>query len=127
MTAFTKEIEDKIRKLGQSLKLQLDFAAAADMGDHDDRLEFLQMNTKSAGLVLDLVRELKIKMADDATLLEAIADVAEQNGSDAGDSLKAIAKKVRAIKADVLKAVKLAGNKFQPAHLNAIFRKHLKP
>ena len=60
MTKFTKEIETKMRDLGKSLKLQLDFAKAADMTRPDDQLQFAQNNSRSAILMIDLIRELSM-------------------------------------------------------------------
>ncbi len=126
MTAFTKEIEDKIRTLGQALKLQMDFAAAADMTAQKDALQFAQNNAKTAMLMIELIQTLKLTATDDAGYLEAIVKVAETNNSNAGALLKAQVPKVRAVNGEVRDM--LATQKTPTAtDLNAIFRKHLKP
>ena len=130
MTAFTKETEQKMRDLGQSLKLQFDFAKAADMTQQKDQLQFAQNNAKSALLMIDLIQELGISKADDAGMLEQMAKIAEDNGSDAGDLLKKLAPTVRAVNteaAQVLKTKMQKGETMTGADLNGIFRKHLTP
>lgn len=130
MTALSKETEQKVRDLGQSLKLQLDFAASADLGKRDDQLQLAQGNHKVAGLMIDLIRDLKIAATGDADVLDAIVAKAEAAGSNAGDTLKAQVPKVRAINADVqaLVAERVAAKKpLDPSELNSIFRKHLAP
>lgn len=130
MTEFTKDIETKMRDLGKSLKLQLDFAKAADMTKPDDQLQFAQNNSKSAILMIDLIRDLGIARADDATMLEEMADIAAKNGSDAGDALKAIAPVVRAVNGDTAKLLKQKmqkGETLTGEDLNGIFKKHLTP
>ncbi len=130
MTKFTKEIETKMRDLGKSLKLQLDFAKAADMTRPDDQLQFAQNNSRSAILMIDLIRELGITKADDAAMLEEMADIAARNGSDAGDDLKALAPVVRAVNTDTAKLLHQKiqkGETLTGEDLNGIFKKHLSP
>lgn len=130
MKGLTVETEQKIRDLGQSLKLQLDFAASADMTKRDDQLQLAQGNHKVAGLMIDLIRELKITAATDADMLDAIVTAAEAGGSTAGDVLKAQVPKVRAINAEVQQLVmdRMAEKKpVDPSDLNRIFKKHLDP
>jgi len=130
MTSLTKETEQKIRDLGQSLKLQLDFAASADMGKREDQLQLAQGNHKVAGLMIDLIRELKITAGNDADILDAIVATAEAAGSNAGDTLKQQAPKVRAINNEVQQLVmeRMAAKKpVDPSELNSIFKKHLSP
>lgn len=130
MTGLTKETEQKIRDLGQSLKLQLDFAAAADMTKQDDQLQLAQNNHKTAALMIDLMRDLKIARANDADVLDAIVNKAEAAGSKSGDVLKAQVAKVRAINDDVRDlAMERAAEKkpVKPEDINRIFKKHLSP
>lgn len=130
MTALKQDTEQKIRDLGQSLKLQMDFAAAADLAKRDDQLTLAQNNYKAASLMIDLMRDLKITAGNDADVLDAIVAASEAAGSDAGDVLKAQVPKVRAINEDVQKLVteRLAEHKpVAPEDINAIFKKHLSP
>jgi len=129
MAEFTKEIEDKIRGLGLALKLQMDFAAAADMRKPEDQMQFAQNNMKAGLVMVDLIKELGIKMTDD-NVLEEIVAFAEKNGSDAGKVLKEQAPKMRAINtaAAALFAERAAEKKqITPDDMNSIFRKHLAP
>lgn len=127
MTAFTKEIEDKIRALGLALKLQLDFTAAADMTQSADRKRLLINNAKMVPVMTGLIRALNLTAASDADYLDAIVKVAESNNSDAGDVLKALVPKVRAINDEVKSLYIQRGGKLTPQDLNAAFRKHLQP
>jgi hypothetical protein len=126
MTAFTKEIEDKIRDLGLALKLQMDFAAAADMTRQDDRLQLVQNNAKAAALMIGLIRELKLSATDDVGCLNDIVKAAEHNGSHAADVLKAQVPKISAINTEVKNLI-IAQKKVSPEDMNRIFRKHLAP
>lgn len=130
MTGLTKETEQKIRDLGQSLKLQLDFVAAADMTKQDDQLQLAQNNHKTAALMIDLMRDLKVTGANDADVLDAIVNKAEAAGSKSADVLKAQVSKVRAINDDVRElAMERAAEKkpVKPEDINRIFKKHLSP
>lgn len=130
MTGLTKETEQKIRDLGQSLKLQLDFAAAADMTNRDDQLQLAQNNHKTASLMIDIMREMKITAMNDADVLDAIVTATEAAGSKAADVLKAQVSKVRAINDDVRDlAIERAAEKkpVKPEDINRIFKKHLSP
>lgn len=127
MTAWNETIESQIRDLGQSLKLQLDFTAAADMNKTEDRMKLAQNNNGVAGKMIGLMQALSIPFAgDDAAILEKIADVAEQNGSDAGKLLKQQAPKVRSINTEVA-SIMAQKRTVTPDDLNRVFRKHLGP
>jgi hypothetical protein len=126
MSQYTGDIDKRIRVLAQSLKMQLDFAAAADMNSPQDQIGFAERNHRVALSMIALMKDLGISMTNDADVLEKIAAVAEKNGSNAGDLLKIQAAKVRAINTEA--ALVAAQKKTLDGNdLNTIFRKHLKP
>jgi hypothetical protein len=129
--ALAPETEQKIRDLGQALKLQLDFAASADWGKQDDQLRLAENNMTAGKLMIGLMRELKVGGTNnDADVLDAIVSAAEKEGSTAGDVLKQQVPKVRAINADMQALVQqrfAAHQMVSPEDINGVFRKHLKP
>ncbi len=130
MAKLTKKIESQIRDLGLALKLQLDFAAAADMTKPADQMTLAQNNMRAGIIMIDLIKALNITAADDAGIMDAIVAYAEKNGSDAAKVLKLQVPKVRAINkatADLLAERTAEHQAFTGADMNNIFRKHLAP
>lgn len=128
MTSFTKDVEAKVRQLGMSLKLQMAFLASADMNERLDQLKNVEMNAKTASLMIEVVRALNITGQTDADVMGEIVKITEENGSDAAKDLKPLVEKVRSINADfrVLFQEKVS-QKQKPNgdDFNRIFRKHL--
>jgi len=130
MTEFTPALDKQIRDFGRMLKLQLDFAAAADLKKEDDQLEFASRNNQTAGALIRLMQVLQIKPKSDTQVMEDVVAFAEKNGSDAGLELKAQIAKVKAINEEAVKVAqeRMAQKKpFSNEDLSAILKKHLKP
>ena len=128
MSAYPIETDNKIRDLGKSLKLQLDFLAAADITQRDDQLKNIEMNAKTATLMVQVMRDLQITAQNDADALDKIVQAARNNGSDAAEAIAPLVDKVRGINEDVaaLAKQKHANNENVSGNdINRIFRKHL--
>ncbi len=131
MPAFTPEIDNKLKSLVQSFKLQFDFAVAADMNDPQDILEFALRNHTTANTMIDVMKAMGLTLQpgqSDADLLNKIADIAAENGSSTEDDLRSIAKKVHAVNEGVQKLAQeklQSGQKPNGTDMNRVFKKFL--
>lgn len=125
MANFTPETESKIRNLGKAIKLQLDFIAAADFTKPAEQQKLAQNGMAGAKLQFELMKELGLNPQQKGSdILNAIVKFAEDNGSDAGDTLKAQLPKIQKVETAVQSAMQSGAS---PQDLPRVIKKALQP
>ncbi len=123
MTTLNPSTEQKIRDLGKSMKLQMDFLAAADLGEHANLRKSQQHSMEGFKLVREIVQELGLQPSG-GDVFDQIVKAASDAGSDAADELKAQLPKMRKLESALKDAMK-AGK--MPHEIPAVIKNALKP
>lgn len=123
MTKLNPSTEQKIRDLGKSVKLQMDFLAAADLNERANLQKSAMNSRTSFNLVREIVQELGLQPSG-GDVFDQIVKAASDAGSDAADELKAQLPKMRKLESALKDAMK-AGK--MPHEIPSIIKNALKP